>query len=82
MVGKGGLLGLLARMCSCLRNEELASLATQTNKQNKIGSLYISKMESFRREAVFSFIKVLVSWMPSSMPGDAGVSSDIHACEG
>lgn len=34
VVGKGGLLGLLARMCSCLRNEELASLATQT-KQNK-----------------------------------------------
>lgn len=68
VVGKGDLLGLLTRICSCLRNEVLASLAAKTKQNNKTKHLYSSKTRVlWAREVIFDSIKHLVSWMPSRM---------------
>ena len=65
IVAKGDLLGLLVRICGCIRNEVVASLGTKT-KQDRTKSLYISKRDSFGQEKQFLtiYITYLDSWMP------------------
>lgn len=67
VVGKGDLLGLLTRICSCLRNEVLASLAAKTKQQNKKSVQFKDERVLWAREVIFDYIKHLVSWMPSRM---------------
>lgn len=77
VVGKGDLLGLLARICSCLRNKVFASLAAKTKQNKTTKSLFSSKTAVlWAREVIFNYVKHLVSLMFSKMSELMMVSID------